>query len=143
MRRCVSLGILLRYHGAQHLGEVRQFDGQRMTVQNCAQVVHRKGNAAEEIILPFKVAPVAISAHCLKDADKDIAVETGAEIADIDCCQVGKTANVVAQQLLADSLGDVAFGAVEQRRHVILGRTSPTPLEVDIIGLVTHQHDVA
>ena len=118
-------------------------NGQRMSFDNISQIVDGQRYATEKVFFSFKIASVAIGSHGLHDSNEDIAPEVVKEFVFADGTFLREAVEVVDQKFLTDGFGNIAFGTIEQRGNIILSGSSPTPLEIDVIGGSVFEHDVA
>ena len=97
-----------------------------MVFDEVAQVVVREGYALDEVGFALEEAAVAVGAEGLEYAQEDVVPEMVHEV------RVAVERDIVLQQLVAYGLGEVALGAEEERRHVVLCRAAPSALVVDV-----------
>ena len=107
------------------LGQVGEEVG--VVFYEVAQVVVREGDALDEVGFAFEDAAVAVGAEGLEYAQEDVVPEMVHEV------WVAVEGDVVLQEVVAYGLGEVALGAEEQRRHVVLRRAAPAALVVDVV----------
>ena len=127
------MAVLALDNGLEYGREVRQFDRERVTLQNESYVVQRQRDAAEEVVFAFEITTVSVGTQGLEYTDKHIAIKALAEFVFIDAILAGHALDVMRQKLLTDGFGEIAFRAVEQRSGIVLGCASPGSLEIDII----------
>ncbi len=116
-------------HNAVDFG---QGDGERVVLEKVAEVVEGQGDGLEEVILALEEATVAVGSEGLEDADEEVGPEEVHPLAAFIAMDIADI-EVVSQQLATDSLGEVAFGAVEQRGDIILRGTSAAALEINVV----------
>ena len=103
-----------------------------MVFDEGTEVGKGRRDALDEIGFTLVEATVAVGTEGLEDADEEVEPEVveptlagGAfDVADME---------VVVEQFGTYRLGEVALGAVEQGRHIVLRGTAPAALIVDIV----------
>ena len=120
-------------HPMQYFSEFGEF-GKQMRVVFCeaAEVGTGQRDALEEIGFTLVEATVAVGTKGLQYAHKEIAPKIVEPLLAGSAFDVSDV-EVVVEQLGTYWLGEVAFGAVEQRGHIVLCGTAPATLIVDIV----------
>lgn len=98
-----------------------------MVFDEVAQVVVRQGDALDEVGLALEEAAIAVGAESLEYAQEDVVPEVVHEM------RVAVERDIVLQELVAQGLGEVALGAVEERGDVVLCGAAPPALVVDVV----------
>lgn len=96
-------------NGLEYGREVREFDRERVTLQNEPDVVQCQWDAAEEVVFAFEITTVSVGTQGLEYTDKHIAIEAFAEFVFIDAILAGHALDVMRQKLLTDGFGEIAF----------------------------------
>ena len=108
------MAVLALDNGLEYGREVREFDRERVTLQNESDVVQCQRDAAEEVVFAFEIATVSVGSQGLEDTDKHITIKALAEFVFIDAILAGHALDVMRQKLLTDGFGEIAFRTVEQ-----------------------------
>ncbi len=103
-----------------------------MVLQQGAEVVDGQRDALEEVGLALEEATVTVGAEGLQYAHEDVGVVLVGPLAPRIALETAHV-EVVAQELAAYGVGQVALGAVEQRGYVVLRGTLSTALIVDVV----------
>lgn len=98
-----------------------------VVVNEATEIVERQRYAFEEVGFALVEAAVAVGTEGLEYAHEDVMPEALHEV------RVAVERDVVLQQLVAEGLGEVALGAVEERGDVVLCGAESAALVVDVV----------
>ena len=129
-------------HFPNYFSNLGQFDGQRVVLEEAAEVVEGEGYGLDKVILALEEAAIAIGAEGLEDTHEDVAPEVSEPVLTLLAFQSADI-EIMVEEVESDYFREVAFGAVEQRGHIILCCATTASLIIYIIQLVILYHYVA
>lgn len=119
-------------HFPNYFSNFGQVDGQRVVLEEAAEVVEGEGYGLDKVILALEEAAIAIGAEGLEDTHEDVAPEVSEPVLTLLAFQSADI-EIMVEEVESDYFREVAFGAVEQRGHIILRCATTATLIVDVI----------
>ena len=102
-----------------------------------------KGDAFDEMHFFLNQASETVSAQHLHQAEIDKSRQIAVELQGVKVKMLCNNAFIVLDELVAKVLRHLCFHLIQQRNHIVLKRSLPSALKIDVAGDAVVNHDVA